>query len=261
MPSDRGLAAAWTGALRLAAPDTLRRLAPPLFGVWLFLAARQLAHLLCGGFILPSPAQTARARAQALGSLAGSAALGATIGRVRLALGLAAGYAGLLRATLAPVATILLGMPAVAWVVLTMIWFGPSHGAILCTIAIVTGPVLYIGAADAAQTRDRRLEKMAASFGMGPLGQFRRVALRQIRASLGPVAGIALALGFKVAIMAALVANVSGLGVEMARTRAHMDIDAALANIALAVAGLVAVEHLAIRPFQRRSGAWKRIGA
>lgn len=58
--------------------------------------------------------------------------------------------------------------------------------------------------------------------------------------------------------MAELVTNVAGLGGQMARARAHMDIDMALANVALAVAGLVIIEHLVIRPFQQRLGQWKR---
>lgn len=244
------------------------RFGPPTLGIVLFLAAWLVAHWHYGGFILPSPWQTVVAVWATLSSASGWAALGATFGRVGLALGLSAliggglgllaGYLWLVRATFAPVATILLGMPATAWVILTMIWFGPSHGSILFTIAIVTGPILYIGTVDAVLTRDRGLEHMAASFGASLLARFRTIALRQILSSLGPVFGIALALGFKVAIMAELVTNVAGLGAQMARARAHMDIDMALANVALAVAGLLLIEHLVIRPFQTRLGAWKR---
>lgn len=275
MPSDLGptgarlRAAEWAEMAPVLALWVLRRFGPPVVGLVLFVLAWQAAHWHYGGFILPSPVQTAKSILAALSSAQGWAALGATVGRVALAmsvlvgggLGLLAGYAALVRDTFAPVATILLGMPATAWVILTMIWFGPSHGSILFTIAIVTGPILYIGTVDAVLTRDARLEEMAASFGLNRWALFHRVALRQIAASLGPVAGIALALGFKVAIMAELVTNVAGLGAEMARARAHMDIDMALANVALAVGGLVLIEHLVIRPFQVRSSAWKRIAA
>lgn len=271
MPSDASLTARraeWAEMLPILAARVALRFGPPALGIALFLAAWQAAHWHYGAFILPSPLQTLRAVWATLSSASGWAALGATFGRVGLALGLSglvggglglvAGYLWLIRATLAPVATILLGMPATAWVILTMIWFGPSHGSILFTIAIVIGPILYIGTVDAALTRDRRLENMAASFGASRWARFRTIALRQILSSLGPVFGIALALGFKVAIMAELVTNVAGLGAQMARARAHMDIDLALANVALAVAGLVIIEHLVIRPFQTRLGAWKR---
>ncbi|WP_372609726.1 ABC transporter permease [Aquicoccus sp.] len=275
MPSDRGLIRArhrlrfseWADMLPVLAGRAAWRLGPPLVGIALFLALWQVAHWHYGAFILPSPWQTAAATLTALSGLAGWAALGATLARVLVALGLSAvigggigllaGYVTLIRATLAPVATILLGMPATAWVILTMIWFGPSHGAILFTIAIVTGPILYIGTVDAVRSRDRHLEDMAASFGATALARFHRVALRQILAALGPVIGIALALGFKVAIMAELVTNVAGLGAEMARARAQMDIDMALANVALAVTGLLLIEHLLIRPLQTRTGHWQ----
>ncbi|MDQ2094021.1 ABC transporter permease [Rhodalgimonas zhirmunskyi] len=244
---------------------------PPLLGLALFLGLWQWGHLTYGAFILPSPMQTLRAAFGVLTSVEGWVILGATILRVMIALtlsavlggglGLLAGYGWFLRAMLAPVATILLGIPATAWVILTMIWFGPSHGAILFTMAIVTGPILYIGTVDAVLTRDRRLEDMAASFGAGRFERFRRVALRQILATLAPVLGITLALGFKVAIMAELVSNVAGIGAALAKSRAHMDIDMALAYVALAVMGLLAVEHGIIRPMQRRAGQWRRIGS
>lgn len=274
MPSELGLTGPrarlgeWAEMAPVLAGRLALRFGPPLLGILLFLAAWQGAHWHYGGFILPSPWQTLLAVWATLSNASGWAALGATFGRVGLALGLSgliggglgllAGYIWLIRATCAPVATILLGMPATAWVILTMIWFGPSHGSILFTIGIVTGPILYIGTVDAVLTRDRRLEDMAASFGASWWARFRTIALRQILSSLGPVFGIALALGFKVAIMAELVTNVAGLGAQMARARAHMDIDMALANVALAVAGLVMIEHLVIRPFQTRLGAWKR---
>lgn len=245
------------------------RAGPPMLGLALFLGLWQWGHLAYGAFILPSPMQTLWAALGVLTSVEGWVILGATVLRVLIALalsvviggglGLAAGYVWFVRSMLAPVATILLGIPATAWVILTMIWFGPSHGAILFTMAIVTGPILYIGTVDAVLTRDKRLEEMAASFGASRLTRFRRVALRQILATLAPTFGITLALGFKVGIMAELVSNVAGIGAALAKSRAHMDIDMALAYVALAVMGLLAIEHGLIRPMQRRAGQWRRL--
>ncbi|GAA5080796.1 ABC transporter permease subunit [Roseibacterium beibuensis] len=248
----------------------LWRVGPGIIGVALFLGLWQLGNRAYGSFILPSPLETGRAILGVLSSPEGWGLIAGTVARVGLALGfaalfgvglgLASGYARLLRGMLAPVSTILLGMPATAWVILTMIWFGPSHASIVFTIAMVTTPLLYIGTVDAVLTRDRRLEDMAAAFGAGPWRRFSNVALRQILATLAPVTGITLALGFKVAIMAELVANVAGLGGALATARAHMDIDRGLAYVALTVAALLAVEYGLIRPFQRRVGQWKRGG-
>lgn len=250
--------------------DAVKRFGPPALGLALFLGIWQAGHMAYGGFILPSPVQTVQAAFGVLATTDGWIILGATVARVVLALaisliiggilGLLAGYVEFIRQMFAPVATILLGIPATAWVILTMIWFGPSHGSILFTISIVTGPILYIGMVDAVLTRDRRLEEMAAAFGASIWAQFARVALRQIIATLAPVFGIALALGFKVAIMSELVSNVAGIGAALAKSRAHMDIDMALAYVVLAVMGLLAIEHGIIRPMQRRVGQWKRVG-
>ncbi|MCW9043076.1 MAG: ABC transporter permease subunit [Pseudopelagicola sp.] len=253
----------------ILALDGVKRFGPPMLGLGLFLATWQAGHVAYGAFILPSPVQTLQAAFGVLTTSEGWIVLGATVARVVAALaislliggffGLLAGYSNFGRAMFAPVATILLGIPATAWVILTMIWFGPSHGAILFTISVVTGPMLYIGMVDAVLTRDRRLEEMAAAFGASRWAQFSRVALRQIIATLAPVFGIALALGFKVAIMSELVSNVAGIGAALARSRAHMDIDMALAYVVLAVMGLLVIEHGLIRPMQRRVGAWKRV--
>lgn len=147
--------------------DGVKQFAPPLLGIALFLAIWQAGHVAYGGFILPSPLETLRAALGVLATPEGWTLLGATVARVVAALaislvlggflGLLAGYVGFFRQMLAPVVTILLGIPATAWVILTMIWFGPSHGAILFTISVVTGPILYVGTVDAVLTRDRRL--------------------------------------------------------------------------------------------------------
>lgn len=264
----RGRLREWREMAPILLWQAVKRFGPPALGLGLFLAIWQVGHMAYGGFILPSPLQTVRAALGVLATAEGWIILGATVARVVIALamslliggflGLAAGYVAFVRQMFAPVATILLGIPATAWVILTMIWFGPSHGAILFTIAIVTGPILYIGMVDAVLTRDRRLEEMAAAFGASVRAQFMRVALRQVIATLAPVFGIALALGFKVAIMAELVSNVAGIGAALAKSRAHMDIDMALAYVVLAVMGLLAIEHGLIRPMQRRVGQWKR---
>nr|WP_274705527.1 ABC transporter permease subunit [Salipiger pentaromativorans] len=176
------------------------------------------------------------------------------------ALGIAAGYLPLLMRLLRPWATILLGMPAIAWVILTMIWFGPTHGAVIFTVAVMTTPVIFTGAAEGVLTRDRRLDDMARGFGGSAWARFRRVAVFQIAGHLAPVFAIALALSFKVAIMSELVTNVTGIGGALALARTHLDIDQALAWVALSVTALLVLEHAAVRPLRRRLERWRALG-
>jgi NitT/TauT family transport system permease protein len=91
--------------------------------------------------------------------------------------------------------------------------------------------------------------------------QFHAVALRQITAQLAPVLAIASALSFKVAIMAELLTNVSGIGGALARARANLAVDEALAWIALAVMALLVVEYTALQPLRHRLERWRQLSA
>lgn len=233
-----------------------------LIGIFLGLMIWQTGHWVYGKFILPSPLQTAYAVFAILTSADGLTRVALTLSRVATALaialtfgagtGMAAGYLPFLRRMLSPLATVLLGMPAIAWVVLTMIWFGPTTAAVVFTIVIVILPVLFLGAADAVARRDRALEEMAAAFGASRWQQFVRVTLRQTLSHLLPIIAISVALAFKVAIMGELLTYTPGIGGALARARSNLDVDEALGWIALAVLALLLVEHFAVRPLQRR---------
>lgn len=249
----------------------LQRYGPGLLGIGLGLLLWQWGHQIYGGFILPSPLQTLQAIGDILLTPASWALIGATLWRVALAaslslsigglLGVVAGYVPFILRMLQPWAVVLLGMPAIAWIVLTMLWFGPSHGAVVFTIVVVTLPVVFMGTAAGVISRDRRLEAMAAAFGAGVWRQFYAVALRQITAQLAPVLAIASALSFKVAIMAELLTNVSGIGGALARARANLAVDEALAWIALAVLALLLVEYAALQPLRHRLERWRQLSA
>ena len=246
----------------------LQRYTPGLLGMGLGLGLWQWGHWVYGAFILPSPLHTAQAAWLILTTPSHVLVMGLTLWRVVIAaslslllgapLGIMAGYSPFLLKMLQPWVMILLGMPAIAWIVLTMLWFGPTHAAVVFTIVVVTLPVIFLGAAEGVLTRDRRLEDMAAAFGAGRWQQFYRVALRHIIAQLAPVLAIATALSFKVAIMAELLTNVSGIGGALARSRANLAVDEAMAWIALAVMALLAVEIMALQPLRRRLQRWRQ---
>ncbi|MEC3860950.1 ABC transporter permease subunit [Mesobacterium sp. TK19101] len=257
-------------ALPIQMGNTAVRLGPGALGLLLGLFIWHLGAVAYGPFVLPTPLATAKAVASVLSSVDGWAAVLSTIVRVisglaisltiGAGLGIAAGYVPFLLRMLMPWATILLGMPAIAWIILTMIWFGPSHGAVIFTVSVMTTPVLFMGAAEGVLVRDRRLDDMALGFGASAWQQFLRVGLFQIAGHLAPVMAIALALGFKVAIMSELITSVTGIGGELALARTHLDVDMAMAWVVLAVSGLLAVEHTAVRPLRRRLERWRAIG-
>ncbi len=67
----------------------------------------------------------------------------------------------------APLITVLMGVPPIAWIVLAMIWFGGSDATVRTVILVSALPVVFMGAARGITTRDRLLDDMARAFGAG----------------------------------------------------------------------------------------------
>ncbi|WP_417586676.1 ABC transporter permease [Pararhodobacter oceanensis] len=255
--------------------DRAARLLDFLWSGWAGLAALallfacwQAGHETWGDFILPDPLATLDATwslaissesrglllltaQRALAGFALAAFSGAVIGII-------AGYAPAVMRLARPLLTVVLGVPPIAWIVLTMMWFGTSGATVAATILISATPVVFVAAAEGIASRDRGLGTMAEVFGYGALGRFWFIDLRQAAAPLFPALALALGTSFKVAVMAEMLANAGGVGGALARARAMLDVPQALAWVVLAVIALVVVEYGLIRPMQAEIEGWRR---
>jgi NitT/TauT family transport system permease protein len=187
---------------------------------------------------------------RALSGFALSALVGATIGII-------AGCGPAVMRLVRPLLTVILGVPPIAWIVLTMMWFGTSGTTVAVTILIAALPVVFVAAAEGIASRDRGLDDMAQVFGYGTFGRLWFIDLRQA-AALFPALALALGTAFKVAVMAEMLANAGGIGGALARARALLDVPQALAWVMLAVAALVIVEYGLVRPCQAEVERWRR---
>ena len=236
-------------------------------GLFCLAAAWQAGHEIYGSFVLPSPLETAQAVAAiagepqfieaaettALRSLAGFAlavGIGTTAGAI-------AGYSFAAMRLTRPIVTVILGVPPIAWIVLAMIWFGSTDGTVILTILVSAGPLVFVGVAEGVMTRDRGLDDMARAFGAGPIRRLTTLGLRHVAAHLFPALVVALGMGFKVAVMAELLANVGGIGGELARSRANLDVAGALAWVTIAVAALIVVEYGIVHPVRSEFERWR----
>ena len=238
-----------------------------LAGMSLLAALWQAGHEAYGDFILPAPLATLEA---AFGLLREPAnwriALTTTLralqgfvlaGAIGTVAGLAAGYSPATMRLARPLLTILLGVPPIAWIVLAMIWFGSTDGTITTTVVIASLPLVFVGAAEGAATRDRSLDDMARAFGASPLFRLTSIGLRHVSAHLFPALAIALGSAFKVAVMAELLANTGGIGGALASARANLDIAAALGWVLLAVAALIVFEYGVLYPIRAEFERWR----
>lgn len=193
--------------------------------------------------LLADPATWAALAATARDAL-GGLALGGAVG---LAAGLAGGASRTLGAALAPVATVLLGVPQIAWVVLALMAFGPTGGANVATVAVACAPMLFLGAWHGMRARDPALAEMAHVFRLPTALRLAEVVLPQIASHVRAALATALGLSFKVAVMSEVLGGGLGVGGRIATARAYLETDLVLAWIVLTVALLLALQAAAGR--------------
>ena len=259
------------------AAETAGRLGGFLWSAWVGLsglaligALWQVGHEAFGDFILPSPLAVVAATIELLSRPQTWAVAGQTTVRaVRgLALGLVAGglsgfvagYSPALMRLARPILTVMLGVPPIAWIVMTMIWFGASDATVTVTVVVAAAPFLFIGAAEGVTGRDRRLDDMARAFGAGPATRLASIGLRQMMASLFPALTMATGTAFKVAVMAELLTNTGGIGGALADARTMLDVRQALAWVVISVAALLVVEYGLIHPVRGHLESWRDAG-
>jgi len=239
-----------------------------MLGIAIVVALWEIGHRAYGDFVLPSPLATL----VSLGRLAAGGELGPavmTTARDALSGFLAATLAGSLlgglagrslpaRGMLQPIATMLIGVPAIAWVVLSLLWFGSSGLAATFSVAVAAGPLVFSAATQGTRTVDGGLRTMARAFRV-PLGaRIVDVYLPHVLSHLLPALGTALAMSWKVAVMAELLSGAGGIGDGLAAARAEVDTAKTMAWVVVVVALLLVVERLVIEPVRRHFETWRR---
>lgn len=236
-------------------------------GLAMFAAIWQQGHEAYGDFILPSPLATLDATAELLRAgetwhLAWATASRAVEGFLLTAalggvLGLAVGLSAAAMRLARPLLTIVMGVPPIAWIVLAMIWFGSTSGTILTTTVVASFPLVFANVAEAVATRDRSLEDMAKAFGAGPLERLWTIVIRHVMGQYFPALAVALGSTFKVAVMAELLANINGIGVALAMSRANLDVAQSIAWVVIIVAAIFIIEYGVVQPVRAELERWR----
>ena len=232
-----------------------------LLGLW------QLGHHIYGSLVLPGVGETFVTLGQMIRSGDVSDAIVATAFNslvgwcFSVAIGvLAGGLAGRfseVRFLLQPVSIILLGIPAIAWVVLALLWFG-GRWAVVFTVAVATAPMIFAAAVQAVRSVDGDLAKMARAFKAPPITMVTDVYVPHMLAYLYPALATTLAMSWKVSIMAELLSGSGGIGDGIAAARARVDTAQVLAWVVVVVIILVVLDQLLLRLVQKRMHVWRR---
>ena len=172
-------------------------------------------------------------------------------------LGMAAGNQSLLRQAIAPVASTLLGTPPIAWLVLTMVWFGLGHTNSIFTVAVTIGPLVFTGTAEAIGTLNPQLLNVAQVYQIKGWMRFQALYWPYLVSRLLPLLVTGLSLAWRVAIMSEVLATPSGIGAELNTARANLDTAAVMAWIVITILCVLASD-VSLRQVQQRLLPWQQ---
>lgn len=170
--------------------------------------------------------------------------------------GTLAGLRDEVRAALQPVAIILLGVPAIAWVVMALLWFG-GDWAVVFTIAIATAPLVFAAAVEGVRSLDGGLIRMAQVYRVPFAARLQSMYAPHMASHLFPALATTLAMAWKVAIMAELLAGAGGIGDGLAGSRARIDTAETMAWVVVVICILVVMDLGILQPLQRRLWVWR----
>lgn len=240
-----------------------------LLGIALLLALWEVGHRVYGALVLPGLDETAAAlvrmvRDGQVGPALAATALHASLGWIAAAvLGVVAGtLAGLreeMRLALQPVAVILLGVPAIAWVVLALLWFG-GRWAVVFTVAVASAPLIFAAAVEGTRSLDGALVRMAQVFRVPLAARLAQMHGPHLLSQLFPALATTLAMSWKVSVMAELLAGAGGIGDGLATARAQVDTARTMAWVVIVVSVLIVVDLAVLQPVQRRLSLWRDDG-
>ena len=246
-----------------------------LWGGWgaiasllLLVALWELLAAAYGPLVLPTPMQTAQMLAQWMaqgGELWPALAVTARRAFIGLALavlagsllGVAAGVSMTASMMARPWITVLLGTPPIAWLMLAMLWFGSGDGTPVFTVFIACLPVVFVGGMQGARTLERHWRDLARAYRLPWRMRVLDVYLPHVVSYLFPAWIVALGSSWKVVVMAELLSSDTGVGAQLATSRAQLDMAATLAWIGAVVLVLLALEYLLLEPIKREIERWR----
>lgn len=235
--------------------------------IFLLLAFWEFGHTVYGDLVLPSVMDTFRSVVQILLDPATQSDLIKTLTRALLGvtislvigtvLGVIAGVFVSASILARPLVTIFMGVAPIAWIVLAMIWFGLGDLTVIFTVIVASFPIAFAGALQGARTLEGDLKEMADAFKLPLFMKIKDLYLPHLFSYLLPSWITAFGMGWKIAIMAELLASNDGAGALLGVARSQLDTEGAMAVVVLAVAALLVVEYLILEPIKREVEAWR----
>ncbi|CCN84593.1 putative ABC-type nitrate/sulfonate/bicarbonate transport system, permease component [Vibrio nigripulchritudo SFn27] len=238
-----------------------------LASILVFFALWDFGNQVYGDFILPSPQASLEKLFELFQQEMATEYLWVTTYRALIGFGISivvgsllgtlAGLSATISIAVRPLATILIGIPPIAWIVLALLWFGAGDSTPIFTVTVTTLPITFAAGVQGARTLDPKLNEMAQSFGASRWMIFYDVHLPHILSYLFPSWVTALGTSWKVVVMAELLSSNTGVGAGLAAARVNIDTPATMAWIVAIVTVLLIAEYAVFEPFKRHMERWR----
>jgi NitT/TauT family transport system permease protein len=166
-----------------------------------------------------------------------SVALGTVIG---LAMGLSRGTDEFLR----PLVKFVMGVPALNWVIIVIIWFASVEVRIAFVLVVLCTPIAVFCIYDGVRSVDAKLVDMVSSFGAGRLGVVRLLYWPYVKAFVFTALKLNIGTAVRTVIVAELVGAPSGIGKELDLAKNLFDMPLVLGWTLWMVLTLLVLQHL-----------------
>lgn len=155
-------------------------------------------------------------------AVAVSLVIGIPIG---LAMGLSRGVDDFVR----PIVKFIMGVPALNWVIIVVIWFGSVELRISFVLVMLCVPITVFCVYDGVRAIDRKLTDMVLSFGASRLQHVRLLLWPYVKASAFTATKLNVGNAIRTVIVAELVGAPSGIGRELDMAKNLFDMPMVLA--------------------------------
>ena len=135
---------------------------------------------------------------------------------------------------------------------LAVVWFGLNELTVIFVVAITLVPFALSNLRAGLEQLDHDMIELARSFGRKRLRLVRLMLLPLLVPYVFATLRACLGVAWKVVLTAELFGGSSGLGYQISRARAEVDIPAIFAIIAIIVALVYATDKYLLEPTQRR---------
>jgi NitT/TauT family transport system permease protein len=216
--------------------------------------------------LLPSPLKTGEALFSAVQDLYTLQNLLLTMKRLVIGLGIALGLgltvgftmgsSGAFLKLMDPIISTIRQVPIMAWVPLTIIWFGLGDGPTLFLIAMVGVFPIVLNTIAGVQSIPKNYFHAARSLGATPWGIFSRVTLPASLPGIMTGLRIALGAGWMSVICAEFIATSAGFGFSMVQAQTMMETPLLIALMIIS-AGVGYSTDIFIRNMEKKITKWR----